>query len=443
MNKNPLRGCSHVYKYTLSQQLKKGKYIAITTVVAVLIIAALIGVIIFTSAISDNASLDNYNVSKVYVIDNTGDLGVPDYDAYAKAFNVEGYKETQFVKSSSDLDSLLENEDTEYIIVQTKSDNTYSVEIITGKNVEDDAQRNVNVKVLKSLVPSAVKQQLYASSGLTAEQIIQSLVPVTDKTSKLGVSETEETKSSATSAISFVFVLLIYAMVILYGSQICSEVPVEKTSKLVEQLLINVSPYSLLTGKVLAIITSSFIQFIIWILSALIGVFGGNFLTKILFSVNKTSVDSMLDLINTVFGSTALNVGNIILAVLLVMLGIVFYLMLAAFGGAMLSKPEEANNVQMLFLMPLIVSYMLVIFATANGNIALVYCFVPFTGAMIAPAAVITGAMSPLMGIVAILINIACDMLILWLAAKVYRGMLFFKGNKITPKLIINSIKRG
>ena len=89
---------------------------------------------------------------------------------------------------------------------------------------------------------------------------------------------------------------------------------------------------------------------------------------------------------------------------------------------------------------------MLVLFAsgmTASGNynIPLAYNLVPFSAAMTAPASVLIGTLSVPMAIVSLIISVVSGMIILYVAARLYKGLMFFNGKKAKLKDFISAIK--
>ena len=76
--KNKMHGFKTVFSHNLGIHMKSKKYLAVTIILAVFLLA---GISIFIMIMSDKNSRKDqytYNVDKVYVVDETG-LGVPDY----------------------------------------------------------------------------------------------------------------------------------------------------------------------------------------------------------------------------------------------------------------------------------------------------------------------------------------------------------------------------
>jgi ABC-type Na+ efflux pump permease subunit len=171
---------------------------------------------------------------------------------------------------------------------------------------------------------------VYQNSGLAPEALAQALTPVLYEVSDFG-EEVDEMKELVEVLCTMLFLMVVYFMVLIYGMQICTEVSLEKTSKLVEQLLTSVTPYGMVAGKTLAVITASIIQFLIWVISALVGLFGGDKLAGTVYPEYESKITVITDALSGWFGEMAFSPVSIILAVLILVAGLVFYLLLAIF----------------------------------------------------------------------------------------------------------------
>lgn len=176
------------------------------------------------------------------------------------------------------------------------------------------------------------------------------------------------------------------------------------------------------------------------------GIVLGNNVAMSVYDSDASVVSLAIEMLGKWFNGIGFSIPSIIMMVVLTCLGLVFYLLLAGISGSALSKPEAAGNVQAIFVLPLVISFLTLLYATdfisGNYNIPLIYNLIPFTAALSAPASVLLGTLSIPMAIVSALITIAVSILLLYLAAKIYKGLLFFNGKKIKPKDIILIFKK-
>ena len=243
-----LTGFSKVFSFTLKSHIKNKRFI-ITTVAFSLILMIGITVLLFIYTGSEK-NKKNYkfdDLDKVYVSDETG-FGIPDYSAYFQAMGNKELSNVEFVEIEDSEAFVKENKKkSDMIVINQYLDNDeYIIRAISGIDVDEKkAEQFANL-----LIP-AFKNQVYIKSGLSQEELVQILVPVDISVSRIG-EEFNKTKELITIIAFFIMMFLIYFMVLFYGQAICTEVSLEKTSKLVEQMLTSVTPYALLMGKILA-----------------------------------------------------------------------------------------------------------------------------------------------------------------------------------------------
>ena len=438
MNKRKLSGFSPVFKHTLKTQMKSSKYIGITVAFALLLIIGMGLIVIFTSAPEEK---EEFNISNVTVTDNTG-LGVPDYAAYAAMSEDEQISGITFGTCESAEKFLEDNkENSNYVlVVQQENEDGFVLEVITA---EESEYASENLEILGASLSGYFQMHVYGSSGLSQEALSQALLGVTYNVSDFGDEDTDAGKEVVTLIVVMLFLFVVYMMVLMYGQQICTEVSIEKTSKLVEQLLVSVTPYGLVSGKILALITSSIVQFMTWVVSLFVGIFGGDKVASLIYDDYESKFSLYLEYLTEWFGEMAFGVDTVIVSVLIMVAGLVFYLVIAGVAGSMVTKPEDASNVQVVFVMPLLVAFFFVLFAITSGEgfVSMVYHFIPFTSAMVTPSAVLLGDISIWIGILSFLLSVAGSVILLMIAAKVYKSLLFYTGKKLTFKAMFGRKK--
>lgn len=443
MKKNSLKGFGIVFKYNLALHMKQKKYVISTVLIGLIFLLGLLGLMFYLTK-NNSENEFTYNVETVYVVDETG-MGVPEYAMMAKAMGLSYGMDTEFIVSDTSPKELIKNEEVEYIIVQKIEDDKFVIDVISGENPGvKKKQINKNLALLGDLAKNGFQNYIYMNSGMSQEQLMQALLPVVTNVEKIGAEN--QNKDIIVFAASFVFMMVIYFIVLIYGVGVCTDVPMEKTSKLVEQLLMSVSAYALIMGKILSKSLACIIQFVIWIICIVIGIFGGDALARTVYKVDNSMVKTLNDMLRQLFEGNAFTFTGVLLTIAISISGLLIYLVLAGLAGSFLTKPDQAGNVQMIFVLPLLVAFFY-IFATSGissgqVDISLGCYLVPFTGAMVTPAAVLLGILPTSMAVLSLVISIASSMLILYLAAKVYEGLLFFTGNKLKAKDVIAIFKK-
>lgn len=433
MNKKSLSGFLPVFKYTFMNQVKSKKFIGVTLAFALIIIA---GISIAIILLAKPEKKTNTTIEKIYVYDETG-LGVPDYNAYATAYEDKGVEKIEFIKVTDAKAAAKEHEkDKDFLILmQEKTDEEFRLTFIPSEEneVSDDAIHTVG-----DSIGMYFQMHVYASANMTGEELMQAVMPVTVDTRTMGDEEENVGKEITTVFLCLGIVLIVYFMVLFYGQQICTEVSIEKTTKLVEQLLVNVTPYGLVSGKIMAVIVANIIQFALWVASIFVGIFAGDAIAAGVYDSYESKVSFVLDILKEWFGSMAFSPVAIAIACVVMIMGVVLYLILAGVAGSMVTKPEEAPNMQSVFILPMMIVYFVVLFAMIEyeGNIPAFFNFIPFVAPFTTPAMLLIGNISTLFAIIGLIEILAVCVILLLLAAKIYKGLLFYNGDKLTMKTV-------
>jgi len=149
--------------------------------------------------------------------------------------------------------------------------------------------------------------------------------------------------------------MLLYISLAMYGVITMRSVLEEKTSRIVEILVSAVRPFQLLSGKVLGVAGVAFTQYLIWMTSAaLLATYG---------AVVANSVRPTAD-----FPHIHLSAGLLIYPVIYFVLGYLLYASLFATVGAVVSNEQDAQQLQILVMMPLIFSFVMYIMAVREPN---------------------------------------------------------------------------
>lgn len=447
--RNNFRGWATVFRFTFLQSTKKAFKI-ITTLIAVLII----GLIILLNIIAAKPDETNQvielgitegisTVSKVLIQDNSG-LPPTDY----KAINpdlLSGYlNNIQFVTVDIDaredlLNYASKDSDRTIAVLITGKDDIFEMEAIVPYN---STVATPDVDQLLAMMTSAFEGNKIMQANLNEEELTAIFTPVTTVYSEFG-----ESASVAAMVIKMVapmvFSFMMYFMLLFYGQMVSKSISTEKTSKLMETLLTSVHPYAMITGKVLAATALGLLQFVIWILAGVVGLYGGNAITHQIYPGYESSVISIINFIKDNIGETGMTLPALILAILMFGVGFMFYCVLAALTGCMVSKPEDVASTQGLFQLPVIISWLLCYFAPLSGNYKLISVarYIPFTAPFCVPSDIITGTIGLGEGILTLLVLSVFSLIIIILSAKIYKGLVLYTGQKANLKQLANILK--
>jgi ABC-2 type transport system permease protein len=268
--------------------------------------------------------------------------------------------------------------------------------------VFDKSANNTVLAVVNQALRAVELPANLAALGLTLEQAQPLIAPNPATVSLLRPGQAQPALETGAGVVTVLSTILMYAALALYGNWVLMGVVEEKSSRVVEVLLGAVQPFQLLAGKVVGILAVALSQLAAGIGALLAGVL-------VTGQVNIPPVSAVV----------------VVVAVVWLVLGLLFYNFAYAAIGATVSRQSDAASASWPLVMVLIVPYMLSIFvipANPDGTIARVLSILPLTAPIAMPARY--GAGHPHvwelgLAIVLMLPSIAG---MVWLAGRIYAG---------------------
>lgn len=230
--------------------------------------------------------------------------------------------------------------------------------------------------------------------------------------------------------IGYIAGLLIYFILLIYGSQVMMGVMEEKTNRIAEVLVSSVRPFQMMMGKIIGIGAVALTQFLLWI--------GFVFL---IYNVTKASGNNM-SAASEIVGTmqeviTGINMPLILFCFGFYFLGGFFFYasLYAAIGSAVNEDLREAQSLSFPVTMLVIISIALMTTAIANptGPIAVWGSLIPFSSPIVMMARIPYGVPGTVpwwqLGL-SMLLLILGFLGTVWFAAKIYRTGILMYGKK-------------
>lgn len=241
--------------------------------------------------------------------------------------------------------------------------------------------------------------------------------------------------SQIATIIGSVSAVLIYIILMLYGSQVMMGVMEEKTSRIAEVIVSSVKPFQLMLGKIVGIGLVAFTQIMLWIMFILV-------IYKITAAGNADAVSGMVGQIQNVFAAT--NVPLTLFFFLFYLLGGFFFYssLFAAMGSAVNEDMREAQSLSFPLMMPIIFSMIMMgaVLKDPTGPVAVWGSIIPFSSPIIMMVRVPFGVPDTVpwwqMG-VSMLTLVAGFIFTTWFAGKIYRTGILMYGKKPSWKEMI------
>lgn len=130
-----------------------------------------------------------------------------------------------------------------------------------GNNVNENVKREVEKRV-----KAAIYNYKRDKMGLSQAQLDALDFKLEASTQKITQDGTQQTSGTIAYMLGFIMNLLMYMLVVIYGSMLMQSVIEEKNNRIVEIIISSISPFKLLLGKILAVALAGLTQFLLWIL---------------------------------------------------------------------------------------------------------------------------------------------------------------------------------
>jgi ABC-2 type transport system permease protein len=245
----------------------------------------------------------------------------------------------------------------------------------------------------------------------------------------------ENSNSGIATLIGIVSGVLIYIILMIYGSQVMMGVMEEKTNRIAEVIVSSVKPFQLMLGKIVGIGLVAFTQILIWISFILI-------IYNVTSIGSTTSMDGMIGQIQKVFTST--NVPMVLFFFTFYLMGGFFFYssLFAAMGSAVNEDMREAQSLSFPLMMPIIFSMTIIgaVLKDPTGPIAIWGSIIPFTSPIIMMARIPFGVPGTVpwwqLGL-SMAMLVAGFIFTTWFAGKIYRTGILMYGKKPSWKEMI------
>lgn len=445
MTKSSISGWKDVFSFTLTETIKNKAY-RITFILMALIAVVSMPLIQYLTkgGVATGAQGDS-SVTKVYIQNETSLTGLD----FSSLKQEKAFQNTEFTNLAEDYktvaDRIEDSEKSSVILTIKEQDGAYKLEFAKASK---GPVKDLNIISLADEVSNKFNLLRLTAQGVTEDQSALILAKVDTATVKLdaqGNMVKDENNAITMNEYWFIYGILFFLMMvnIMASSQVASSVVMEKSSRIVEYLLISVKPLALMVGKILAMLSAVLLQ----IISLIVLVFISNKASASIFGSGKQT-DIMSQYVpHNIFQN--LNIENILLCLILIALGLIFYAVLAGMAGATVSKMEELNEGMTLITLATLVGVYIGVGAASvlmgSGNNAFVYFayLFPLSSPFILPGAILIGKASLLIGLGAIIIQIVLNILLFRFVASIYEVLILHNGNRIKLKDLFKLNKGG
>ena len=412
-NNDNLRGLKSVYSFTLSQTMKSKSNIVS---MLILFVMALISLPL------QNLTGNSVSISPIQTAYVTNESGTElDFDALTAqnaAFSSVSFETAEFDKTSY-ADHLGDTDVYVYISAPDKS----GACTVESHIAENSSLKTEDLESLLTAISSQMTSERFASLGLSAQNSydVDSMSASDYLDQKNG---TESIGFDANFAIQYGYSIVVMILCLLSASFIIRCIVTEKDSKLIELLMVSVSP--LLLGKILAVMTYVLILIAMMVIGFVLSYgISTHFLQMASLGTTLSQMGIDLSMLN-------LNWGTIVITLISLILAFATYAVLSGLIGTCCNTMEQSEPAIMVVTLLIMVGYIVSCFTpiiSNNAVAAAVLSLCPVISVFCAPASYVCGNISLIVLILSWVIQAIILVALSIFCAKVYRDLLLYRGS--------------
>ena len=418
-------------------QVKKKSFVILTLLAPVLMIAF---AAFITFLFKANESSSTFNV-----VDKSGlFVGNLKSDASIKYVFVPRENEKALTSTLKDMDGI----EGLLIIPELKDNNFDELE----KNSKLLINKKIGFETKMSVVADLsriIKQEKIKKLGISEDQIIN-----LDKNFDLNTQNVVDNNKADSdldfgikSGLSMVLMYAVFMFIIIYGVRVMRSVLEEKNNRVVEIIISSVKPFELMMGKILGVTLVALTQFSIWITMSVLGAI---FLNTGFSAMQKQipGNDQSAEMIEKFdIQQMASEVSHILLDmnypliifvfIVFFLLGYIFYSSMYAAIGSAVDNETETQQFTLFAIIPLMIGMYgsFTIMNNPEGPLGFWLSIIPFTSPVAMIARIPFGVPAWQIAL-SIFLLVISTLLMIYIAAKVYRVGILMYGNKASAKEI-------
>ncbi|MDE1207292.1 ABC transporter permease [Tenacibaculum larymnensis] len=320
-----------------------------------------------------------------------------------------------------------------------------------AKSIEFFSKDSPSMSIMESLedkIDKELRHKKLTSFGIDIAHIEESKIASEIKMLNFSGEKSSKLINGLKIGVGAIAGYLLMMFVMIYGTSVMRSVIEEKTSRIIEVIVSSVKPFQLMLGKIIGNASAGLLQFFIWgILFLVFSLVASSFFGVDMMEMQSAKVSpEQMEAIQ----QTATNKGEMIvqeifrlplvkmffLFIFYFLGGYMLYSSLFAAVGAAVDNETDTQQFMMPIMLPLILA-VYVGFATVindpHGPVSVIFSYIPFTSPIVMLMRIPFGVAWWEIAI-SMLLLILTFMVIVWIAAKIYRVGILMYGKKPTYK---------
>ncbi|MCM1491288.1 MAG: ABC transporter permease [Muribaculum sp.] len=347
------------------------------------------------------------------------------------------------------------NEDLTFVVVNepldsvTQDDAYYGVLSIPDNVVDDpsgvklylhDGGSQMTEQAIANMIQNAVRDERMKKYDIEDLEVIIADMDVDCNLQTIRIQESgeEEHTSSAMSFFLGLFMtFVLYMFLLMYGQMVMNSIIEEKNNRVLELVVSSVKPSDLMLGKILGVGLVAVVQILIWVV--LLCTMSSVLMPMI---TPESGIDAVAqpELAAAVESFSSISFILTLFGYILIFLigGFLFYASIFAAIGSSVDNVQDASQLTSFAIIPIVIGLMVGLAAgnDPNSSMAIWTSIIPFTSPMVMLMRVPFGI--PAWQIwVSVVVLYVSFLVMVWLAAKIYRVGIFMYGKKPNIKDLI------
>jgi ABC-2 type transport system permease protein len=283
--------------------------------------------------------------------------------------------------------------------------------------------------VIERSVNNVMVADRLTGAGLDPEAVRELTRRVGLKTLKLGKGGEETSDQGQTFILAYIFMMIIYVTVLMYGIYVMRGVLEEKSSHVVEVVISTVKPFELMLGKILGIGAVGLTQFVIW--------------AALMAAISAPGAAAAVGVAGLELPSIPAQL--LFFFVVYFVLGFLLYGTLYAGIGAAFDTEQEAQNFQGMVTMFLVIPLVLMmqILNQPDGSLSVVLSLIPFFTPMLMFLRMTLTQVPAIELAASVVLMIGAILFCTWIVAKIYRVGILMHGSKPKFKDLVRWVREA
>ncbi|MBR6381021.1 MAG: ABC transporter permease [Lachnospiraceae bacterium] len=437
IRKEDLQGTGKVYRFTITQMLK-----AKANIISLIVLFVITSLSLpLRTLLQDFGGKTPFALGSITVVNNTRlavteDLLSSVIEGYSvldrDAFTLASSPDQVDYASLDVLDAVVLLEEKEPSETSGREGSSYVAAI---RALPDNTISDFSMSLLKSAMNDLLLQARIQGVSLSEEayDILSAGVEIEDSSLESYLDDDENSSHFLLQMVYSVIIMMVSTYAISYIIQTIVE---EKSSKLVEFLVVSIRPLGLILGKILAALTFVATMFLVMVL----GLFCSTVVSG-LIGISKMGMANVIALagissVSSAGAAAAPASPLVILAfVVSILLGLITFSILAGLSAAGCSSMEDSQSAMGISMLLIMGGYMISIMisaGTGNDAVHTVLSLVPVLSVYCAPVNFLLGRIGFGVLCIAWILQFLVIAFLAVVASRVYEGLLVYRGSHLS-----------